>query len=93
MTEFLYQSGSTPLLINVPHAGTRLPTAVAQRLRPGARSLPDTDWFVDELVEFAPSLGAGLMVAQWSRYLVDLNRPPDDRALYRRIVAEHRPQW
>ncbi|HEX9473558.1 MAG TPA: N-formylglutamate deformylase [Steroidobacteraceae bacterium] len=75
-------TGSTPLIISVPHAGTALPEELAARLTPLALTLPDTDWHVAALYDFAPALGATMLVAQYSRYLIDLNRPPDDAALY-----------
>lgn len=79
---FELQRGTGPILVNVPHAGTHVPAAIADGLTAPARDLPDTDWYVDELYGFAPALEAGLMVATHSRYVVDLNRPPDDSALY-----------
>ena len=66
----------------MPHSGTCLPEALADRLSVEAALLPDTDWFVDRLYRWAPDIGAGLIVANYSRYVVDLNRPPDDAALY-----------
>lgn len=74
--------GGTPLLVSVPHAGTRLPESLSARLTPAARKLPDTDWFVDRLYRRVTDLGAGLLIARYSRYLIDLNRPPDDATLY-----------
>lgn len=74
--------GDSPLLISVPHAGTALPQELAPRLTPLALDLPDTDWHVARLYDFAPELGASMIVARYSRYLIDLNRPPDDAALY-----------
>jgi N-formylglutamate deformylase len=74
--------GSTPLLINVPHCGTGLPDALRARLTPAALALPDTDWHVEKLYDFAPALGAGLMAATQSRYVVDLNRDPEGKPLY-----------
>jgi N-formylglutamate deformylase len=74
--------GDTALIISVPHAGTAIPEELAARLTPLALTLPDTDWHVAELYDFAPALGATLLIAQYSRYLIDLNRPPDDAALY-----------
>jgi N-formylglutamate amidohydrolase len=50
-------------------------------------ALPDTDWHVAELYAFARELGASILVANYSRYLVDLNRPADDKALYEGQVA------
>jgi len=51
-------------------------------MTPAARKLPDTDWRVDELYDFAGSLGATVLEAHTSRYVVDLNRPPDGAPLY-----------
>ena len=74
--------GSSPLIISVPHAGTAIPDELAPQLTPLALAVPDTDWHVAELYDFAPALGATMLIAQYSRYLIDLNRPPDDAALY-----------
>jgi len=79
---FSFQRGTTPLLISVPHAGTALPDGLAQTLTEQALQLPDTDWFVDRLYGWAVKTGAGLLAANYTRYVVDLNRPPDDAALY-----------
>ena len=74
--------GDSPLLVSVPHAGRHVPDAIALRLSDGAREVPDTDWHVDELYRFAPSIGATLLTATHSRYVVDLNRDPSGKALY-----------
>jgi N-formylglutamate amidohydrolase len=76
--------GSEPLLVSVPHAGVELPEGLMQRLSPVGRGLPDTDWWVDRVWRDAMALGAGMLVARYSRYVIDLNRPPDDAPLYRR---------
>lgn len=74
--------GDSPLVIDVPHAGTHVPDAIALRLTPLARALPDTDWHVDRLYAFVRSTGATMAVATHSRYVVDLNRDPRGVALY-----------
>jgi N-formylglutamate deformylase len=74
--------GTAPLLVSLPHDGTELPPALAARMSEGARRVPDTDWHVARLYDFARELGASLLVPRWSRYVVDLNRPPDDASLY-----------
>ena len=71
-----------PLIVNVPHAGTFLPSTIAQILTPAGFGVPDTDWYVDKLYDFVPALGATLMVATHSRIVVDLNRDPSGDALY-----------
>ena len=47
-----------------------------------AHELPDTDWHVIRLYEFSKALGASIIAANMSRYVVDLNRSPADEALY-----------
>lgn len=74
--------GDSPLVVDVPHAGTHVPDAIALRLTDAARSVPDTDWHVDRLCAFAQATGATIMVATHSRYVVDLNRDPAGAALY-----------
>lgn len=74
--------GTAPLLISLPHDGTELPAAIAARVTPAARCVPDTDWHVSRLYAFARELGASMIVSKFSRYVVDLNRPPDDVSLY-----------
>jgi N-formylglutamate amidohydrolase len=66
----------------VPHAGTDVPETIAARLTDAARKLPDTDWHVDALYDFAGLVGASMIKANVSRYVIDLNRPPDDESLY-----------
>jgi N-formylglutamate deformylase len=74
--------GDSPLVIDIPHAGTHVPPAIAARLTPAARAVPDTDWHVEKLFAFARDAGATLLVATHSRYVVDLNRDPSGAALY-----------
>jgi len=74
--------GTAPLLISLPHDGSDIPDALAARMTPEARRAPDTDWHVSRLYAFARDLGASLLVPRFSRYVVDLNRPPDDVSLY-----------
>ena len=74
--------GTVPLLVSLPHDGTELPPDIAARMTPAARAVPDTDWHVSRLYAFANALGASILVPRWSRYVVDLNRPPDDASLY-----------
>ena len=79
---FIFHQGSAPLLISFPHVGTHLPPALAARLTPKARQVWDTDWHLPRLYDFAQALGASTLVATHSRYVIDLNRPPDGSSLY-----------
>lgn len=74
--------GDAPLVVSIPHAGTGLPERIATDMSAAARTLPDTDWFVDRLYDFVEELDATVVVATQSRYLIDLNRAPDDAPLY-----------
>ncbi|MBI3440348.1 MAG: N-formylglutamate amidohydrolase [Proteobacteria bacterium] len=74
--------GPTPLLISIPHMGTFLPPDIKGRMTDAALKLPDTDWSLDKLYWFAVDMGASLLMSAHSRYVVDLNRPPDDSHLY-----------
>ncbi len=80
---FEYCAGESPLLISIPHDGRALPPAIAERMTARARELPDTDWHVVRLYEFAKNLGASIITANYSRYVVDLNRSDADEALYK----------
>jgi len=79
---FEIEEGTTPLVISMPHVGTFVPDDIARRLTPEAMTLPDTDWHVDKLYNFADHLGAWTIRPQCSRYVVDLNRPSDGAKLY-----------
>jgi N-formylglutamate deformylase len=79
---FRFTQGTRPLLISMPHVGTHVPSGLAARFTPEAREVHDTDWHLECLYDFAQDLGASVLVATHSRYLVDLNRPPDNENLY-----------
>jgi N-formylglutamate deformylase len=82
MDSFHLHRGDAPLLVSLPHDGSAVPDELLPRLTASAQALPDTDWHVARLYAFARDLGASVLVPRWSRYLVDLNRAPDDGVLY-----------
>jgi N-formylglutamate deformylase len=76
-------AATSPLIVSAPHTGTEVPPELAARFASDAiRTLPDTDWHLHRLYDFVPELGATLLAARASRYVVDLNRPADGHALY-----------
>ena len=79
---FALHRGTAPLLVSVPHAGTTIPDDVAARLVPRALQTEDADWHLDRLYAFTKDLGASLLVPRMARYVVDLNRPPDNAPMY-----------
>lgn len=82
MELYRYLEGRYPVVVSVPHAGTHVPEDIFARFTDPARKLPDTDWHVDRLYAFAHRLGAHMLIATTSRYVVDLNRSPDNSLLY-----------
>jgi N-formylglutamate deformylase len=83
MNVFDLQRGRVPLLISLPHVGTEIPPELAEPMVPRARLSEDTDWHLERLYRpLAEALGASLIVPRYSRYVIDLNRPPDDQPLY-----------
>jgi len=87
MSIYTFHRGSLPLLISVPHAGTAVPDEIARTFTRSGLELPDTDWYVDRLYGFAEELGASVIRASVSRYVVDLNRGPDSASLYTAAVT------
>ena len=68
-----------PVVVDVPHAGEWIPDDVRDEMVIGSRKLRrDLDLYVDQIWECAPQLGATLLASNVSRYVVDLNRAPDD---------------
>lgn len=80
-----------PILLSIPHSGTAIPEEIRSRLVPEKAGRPDdTDWFVDRLYDFAPELGITIIMANYSRWVIDLNRTPDGKPLYDdgRVITE-----
>ena len=82
MDLFRLSRGSSPLLVSMPHVGTYVPPELAARMTDAALVLADTDWHVDRLYDFLDGLGTSVLCPTHSRYVVDLNRPPDGTNLY-----------
>ncbi|MEP6944026.1 MAG: N-formylglutamate deformylase [Betaproteobacteria bacterium] len=82
MEPFHFASGRVPLLVSMPHVGTHLPDAIADGFALEARPLPDTDWHLPRLYNFIAALGASVLIATHSRYVIDLNRDPTGKPLY-----------
>lgn len=72
-----------PIVINVAHSGVWFPPEDRRLVKTEIHQHPpDTDWFVDQLFDFANDIGASLMKANISRYIIDLNRSPTVHQLY-----------
>ena len=82
MTAPFVAAGPSPLILSFPHVGTDIPDAIVARMTPAALRLDDTDFEQPALYDFAEALGATTITARWSRLVIDVNRPPDDKPLY-----------
>lgn len=84
-----------PVVLSVPHSGVEFPDEIKARYRAELIAQPDdTDWFVHDLYNFAPSLGITVIHAKYSRWVIDLNRDPQSKPLYTdgRIITELVPK-
>lgn len=80
-----------PVIISVPHAGTFIPEDIKTKMNSELSSkLDDTDWFIDKLYGFANDLGITIITANYSRWVVDLNRNPENQPLYNdgRVITD-----
>lgn len=84
-----------PVLVEVPHSGLQVPPDIETEIDTSAHAvLRDSDIYVDKLYQRAPEHGATLLVSKVSRYVVDLNRGPDEvdsAAVPRHPKARHIP--
>lgn len=71
-----------PIVISCPHVGTEIPDDIKATMNPIGIETEDTDWFIHELYGFAPEMGITLIKANYSRFVIDLNRDPTGKSLY-----------
>jgi N-formylglutamate deformylase len=79
---YRYRRGGSALIVSMPHAGTFIPRGIGRELDDCAAGRPDTDWHLPRLYDFLEALDATVIVANYSRYVIDMNRPPDGSNLY-----------
>jgi len=77
-----FYSGNSPLLISMPHVGTGIPEDIKRRLTHEAMNLPDVDWHLPILYDMAKELDISVISAEYARYVIDLNRSPENTSLY-----------
>mgnify|MGYP002654500838 CR=1 FL=1 len=66
-----------PAVVGVPHAGRQYPRRFVEQARLSAQALRRSeDAFVDLLASGAPALGAPLLMAEFPRAFLDVNREP-----------------
>ena len=79
---FIFNRGTAPLLVSMPHIGFDIPQELRGDYVPRALAAEDTDWHLERLYDGLPELGASVLRPRYSRYVIDLNRPPDDTPMY-----------
>lgn len=83
---------AVPIVANLPHSGLQVPAHIADTFIPEhLSSLPNSDWHLQQLYDFLPTLGITVLQANYSRYVVDLNRalkPPLLGSFWSAVVAE-----
>ena len=61
-----------PFILSIPHSGIKIPNYLLNNFNPEQLQLKDdTDWFLDQLYDFAPKLGITTIKASISRWVVD----------------------
>lgn len=76
-------NSEVPIIISIPHCGSAFPDEIKEQYKPKLIKAPDdTDWFVQALYEFAPTMGITVITANYSRWVIDLNRDPYSKPLY-----------
>lgn len=79
---FSLYPGRVPLLVSMPHTGIEIPPELQGDYVERALDVEDTDWHLHRLYDFLPEIGASVLRPTCSRYVIDLNRPPDDAPMY-----------
>lgn len=73
--------GNLPIILTQPHAGTSLCGDVHAQLQDQVLELADTDWHIPRLyADLLPQ--ATIVRTAVHRYVIDVNRPPDDAPMY-----------
>ena len=76
-------SKKKPILVSVPHCGTAFPADIAAHYQQQQIArVDDTDFFVHKIYDFVTEMGITLIYAHYSRWVIDLNRSPENKALY-----------
>jgi len=81
MTPYIISEGAGPVILGMPHVGTKIPDNLAGRLNEAGRAIADTDWWIDRLYDGLLA-SASVVKATFSRYVIDANRDPSGISLY-----------
>lgn len=80
--------------MSVPHCGIAFPKELEHHFKKDKVAFPDdTDFFVDKVYDFVSDLGITMIYAHYNRWVIDLNRSPENQNLYEdgRIITSLTP--
>ncbi|GAA0213442.1 hypothetical protein GCM10009123_20870 [Kangiella japonica] len=80
---FDVETQDSPIIVSMPHHGQLIPFEVLKQMTPVALNSADTDWYLVQLYDFLDSMGISRINANYSRYLIDLNRDSSGEVLYK----------
>ena len=65
--------------LSIPHCGISFPNEIQSHFKEQKMMYPDdTDWYLEKLYDFAASMGITVIEAVYSRWVIDLNRTPQN---------------
>ena len=96
MNDIIIKKANSPYIFSFPHSGQMLSTEMDWKLHPEAlKFLPNVDWHLNELYEFLEHYEVNIISTPHSRYVVDVNRPPNAEKLgnYRSSLVYKSNTW
>lgn len=73
----LNTNSKNPIIVSFPHSGTYVPDYIKKNMRRTA-VLTNMDWFLPELFDFLNGKDVTQIISNFSRYVIDLNRDPNN---------------
>lgn len=96
MNDIYVKEADSPYIFSFPHSGMMLSRDMDWQLKPEAQKfLPNVDWHLNELYDFLKKYEVNLISTPFSRYVVDVNRPPDTKIFgnYRDALVYETNAW
>lgn len=85
MSIFELTAAESPLVISVPHDGALIPDEIMASMNAGILNSSDRDYLIGEVFDF-DDLKYSKIQANYSRHVIDLNRPASGEALYSEVL-------
>lgn len=82
MSVFKLNIGTSPIIISIPHDGERIPNNIKLKMHDYAHKTPDRDRLISKIFDFHKTENVTRIKSNISRYVIDLNRPVDQKTLY-----------